>query len=44
VRGGYTALAAAAPPGRWITFDASRPADDVARSAWDVLSAVIAPP
>jgi dTMP kinase len=44
VRGGYTALAAAGPPGRWITFDASRPADDVARSAWDVLSAVIAPP
>ena len=41
VRGGYTALAAAAPPGRWITFDASRPPEDVARYAWDAVEGLL---
>lgn len=41
VRGGYTALAAGAPPGRWITFDASRPAEEVARYAWDAVEGLL---
>ena len=42
VRGGYTALAASSAPGRWLTFDASRSADEVARYASEAVADLVA--
>jgi dTMP kinase len=41
VRRGYTTLAMNAPPGAWITLDASQPPETVAGDAWDAVSACL---
>ena len=41
VRGGYTAMAASSPPGRWLTFDASRPAEEIARYASEAVADIV---
>ncbi|MGE5596865.1 MAG: dTMP kinase [Hyphomicrobiales bacterium] len=38
VREGYHALAKAAPPGAWVTIDATRPPAEVAAEAWDAVN------
>ncbi|MFN0146966.1 MAG: dTMP kinase [Dehalococcoidia bacterium] len=42
VRGGYTALAGASPPGRWLTFDATRPPAEIARYASEAVAELAA--
>lgn len=41
VRGGYRALAAAAPPGTWLTLDATREPERIADAAWDWIGTLL---
>jgi dTMP kinase len=41
VRRGYTTMAMNAPPGTWITLDASLPPETLAADAWEAVSAFL---
>lgn len=41
VRRGYTTLAMNAPPGAWVTLDASQPPETVTADAWDAVAACL---
>jgi dTMP kinase len=42
VRQGYQKQAMSSAPGAWITFDATRPPEEVAAYAWDAVGALLA--